>query len=278
MSDPHNPDANDKAAVAFYDATYSRFDQEVYREIRRGVWGDDIGQNGWITTAEQDRFMQWCAIGPQHHLLDIACGSGGPTIRIAEQTGAAVTGVDVHHDGIAAARRHATARNMAARAQFVVHDAGRRLDFADSSFDALVCIDAINHLPDRPEVLAEWRRVLRPGGRLLFTDPIVVTGPLTAEEIANRASIGFFQFVPQETNPRLLGEVGFDVRACEDLTQAVADIAARWHEQRRLRATDLLRLEGEETYRGQQVFLEVAARLASERRLSRFAYFAMKAG
>lgn len=278
MSKPPNTDANDHAAVPFYDATYSRFDRDVYREIRRVVWGDDIGQNGWVTTAEQDRFIRWCAISAKSHLLDVACGSGGPTVRIAEQTGAMVTGVDVHPDGVAAARHHAAQRNMATRATFIVHDAGGGLDFEDSSFDALVCIDAINHLPERPRVLAEWRRVLRPGGRLLFTDPIVVTGPLTAKEIAIRASIGFFQFVPKETNPQLLGEAGFDVRACEDLTQAVAEIAARWHEQRRVRETDLLHLEGEESYRGQQLFLDVAARLASERRLSRFAYFAIRAG
>lgn len=276
MSATGNSDSNDQAAVAFYDATYSRFDKDVYRDIRRRVWGEDFGQNSWITAAEQDRFIGWCAVGAQHHLLDIACGSGGPTIRIAERTGAAVTGVDVHPDGISAARNHAANRNMASSTTFVVHDAGRALEFADASFDALVCIDAINHLPDRPRVLADWWRVLRPGGRLAFTDPIVVTGPLTADEIATRASIGFFQFVPRETNPRLLAGAGFEVRECEDLTPAVAEIAGRWLEQRQLRSTELLQLEGEETYRGQQRFLEVASRLASERRLSRFAYFALK--
>ncbi|MDX2147426.1 MAG: methyltransferase domain-containing protein [Planctomycetota bacterium] len=276
MTAPTNSDANVNTPVPFYDATYGRFYNGVYREIRRGVWGDDIGQNGWITAGEQDRFIRWCAVGPQHHLLDIACGSGGPTIRIAEQTRAAVTGVDVHSDGIAAAHHLAAERNIAASTTFVVHDAGQRLEFADASFDAIICIDAINHLPDRPRVLADWWRVLRPGGRLLFTDPIVVTGLLTAEEIAVRASIGFFQFVPTETNPHMLGQAGFNLKACENVTPAVAEIAGRWHEQRRLRSVDLLQIEGETTYWGQQRFLETAARLAGEGRLSRFAYFALK--
>jgi hypothetical protein len=49
--------------------------------------------------------------------------------------------------------------------------------FEDGSFDAVTCIDAINHLPDRPR-------------------PIVITGPITNKEIAIRASIGLFVFVP----------------------------------------------------------------------------------
>ncbi|MDX2133085.1 MAG: class I SAM-dependent methyltransferase [Planctomycetota bacterium] len=134
MSAPRSPDANQQAAVPFYDATYTRFDKDVYREIRRATWGEDIGQNSWMTAAEQDRFIQWCAVGAQHHLLDIACGSGGPTLRIAERTGAAVTGVDVHPDGIAAARHQAAARSLASNATFVVQDAGRRLEFADATF------------------------------------------------------------------------------------------------------------------------------------------------
>lgn len=277
MSAPRNTAPNESPAVPFYDSTYSQFDQNIYRDIRRATWDEDFGQNGWITAHEQDRFIQWLNLNNQHHLLDIACGSGGPTVRIAARTGATVTGVDVHHDGIAAARRHAAERNLAERASFLAHDAGLPLDLPDASFDAIVCIDAVNHLPDRPRVLAQWRRLLRPGGRLLFTDPIVITGPLTAEEIAVRASIGFFQFVPTETNPRLLREAGFHLHAFEDLTPAVAHVAGCWHEQRQLRSADLVRLEGETTFEGQQRFLETAARLAREHRLSRFAYFALKA-
>src|SRR5687768_3038041 len=90
--------------VDFYDATYGRFDETIYREIRRETWDEDIGQNGWITAREQDQFIAWLSLGPGQRLLDIACGSGGPTLRIAERTRAVVLGVDIHEDGINAGR------------------------------------------------------------------------------------------------------------------------------------------------------------------------------
>src|SRR6185436_7935854 len=95
------------------------------------------------------------------------------------------------------------------------------LPFADASFDAIMCIDAINHLPDRPRVLADWARLLRPGGRLLFTDPTVVTGEISNQEIAVRASIGFFLFVAPNTDERMLASTGLHLVLKEDLTEAL---------------------------------------------------------
>ena len=63
-------------------------------------------------------------------------------------------------------------------------DASRPLPFVDGAFDAISCIDALNHLPGRPAVFADWARLLAPGGRLLFTDPVTVTGLVGAEELA----------------------------------------------------------------------------------------------
>src|SRR5262249_49322531 len=79
-------------------------------------------------------------------------------------------------------------------AEFHVADATGRLPFADESFDAVLCNDAINHLRDRGAVLAEWRRLLRARGRVAYTDPVVVSGPLDSREISLRASIGSFVF------------------------------------------------------------------------------------
>jgi hypothetical protein len=65
----------------------------------------------------------------------------------------------------------------------------------------------------------------RPGGRALFTDPCVVTGQLTNEELRVRSSIGFFLFTPLGHNERLLAEAGFVVREVRDVTEGAASIS-----------------------------------------------------
>jgi hypothetical protein len=115
---------------------------------------------------------------------------------------------------------------------------------------------------------------LKPGGRLVFTDPVVVTGPLTNEELAVRSSIGVFLFVPPGYDQQALAAAGFELVEALDRTRNMAEMAACWRAARAVHAADLQRIEGEETFEGQQRFFEVAARLAGEGRLSRFAFCA----
>lgn len=262
--------------VDFYDSTYGRFHEPAYLDIRRETWGEDVGQNSWMTAGEQDLFIEWLTPGPEDRLLDIACGSGGPALRIAEHTRAAVVGVDIHAEGVNAGRRWAQARQLSDRASFEVVDASGVLPFADGSFDAVMCIDAINHLSNRPLVLSEWARVLKPGGHVLFTDPCVVTGPISNEEFAVRGSVGFYLFVSADTNTRMLADAGLGLTIEEDRTEALATIASNWHAARMKREIDLRRIEGDATFEGQQQFLEMTARLGRERRLSRLAYLATR--
>jgi SAM-dependent methyltransferase len=273
-------------AVAHYDANYRNFQSELYSEIRREAFGEDIGQNSWLTSDEQDKFLGWLDIfdgkgpkdktseGTDHKLLDIACGAGGPALRIAETTGCSVVGIDVHEEAISAANSLAGQRGLTELAEFRAADATGRLPFADASFDAITCIDAINHLPNRPGVLEEWSRLLKKKGKLLFTDPTTVTGPLTNTEIAVRSSIGFFLFVPRGYDERLIADCGLRLLVSEDVSSNMAEIAERRCASRARRSTALREIEGDETYDGQQEFLSVAARLAREGRLSRFVYVA----
>jgi SAM-dependent methyltransferase len=264
------------AASRHYDANYGNFEMELYAQIRRDAFGEDIGQSSWVTAAEQDKFLGWLNLSSSKALLDIACGSGGPALRIAERTGCSIVGVDVHEQAIATANSLAAQRGLTGRAQFQVADATASLPLPDASFDAIICIDAINHLPNRSRVISDWSRLLKPGGRLLFTDPITVTGPLTTDEIAVRSSIGFFLFVPRGYDESVISECGLQLLICEDVTANMAEIAERRRSARASRGAALREIEGDQTYEGQQEFFAVASRIAREGRLSRFVYVAEK--
>lgn len=264
----------DGPVVDLYDAAYGNFASDVYAEIRREAFGADIGQNSWLTLDELDGYISRLALGPDSRVLDVGCGSGGPALHISQATGCRVVGVDLHEDGVATANRMARESGLEARARFVQADASAPLAFDDGSFDAILCIDAVNHLPDRPRVFADWARLLAPGGRLLFTDPITITGPIGSDEIAIRASIGYFLFVPAGEDERILAEAGLHVLDVQDATENMAQLAARRGAARAKRSEALRRIEGDDTFEGQQRFFEVAAALGRERRLSRFAYLA----
>jgi hypothetical protein len=118
--------------------------------------------------------------------------------------------------------------------------------------------------------------LLQPAGRLLFTDPVSVTGVLDSDELAIRTSVGYYLFVPPGENERLLAEAGMNTLSVEDTTDSLADIAARRRNSRAERADRLRDVEGDEAFEGRQRFFDIVARLAHQHRLSRIAYAAEK--
>ena len=64
--------------IDLYNSTYGNFKEQVLAEIRQETYGDDIGQNSWITAEEYDSFYLWLKHVAQPHVLDVASGSGGP--------------------------------------------------------------------------------------------------------------------------------------------------------------------------------------------------------
>ena len=262
--------------IDLFDSTYSHFTEQVLESIRQETFGRDIGQNSWITADEYDRFISWLRLTPEHHVLEVASGSGGPARYLADRTGCRVTGIDANASGIATAARSAAGSAAAHRVTFQTADASAPLPFADNSFDAVLCIDSMNHFPDRLGVLQQWHRVLRPGARAVFTDPVVITGPVTNDELAVRSSIGLFLFVPAGVNERLVEQAGFALVQREDVTENAAMISGRWHQARGRHHDALITIEGEERFEGLQRFFAAVHRLTSERRLSRIVYLIEK--
>jgi SAM-dependent methyltransferase len=261
--------------VDLYDNTYGNFKEQVLAEIRRETYGEDIGQNSWITSDEYDTFYGWLELSPNAHVLEVASGSGGPAIYLARKFGCRVTGIDINEEGLATSRQAAHDANIT-DAEFQFADVDKSLPFEDGMFDAVMCIDSMNHFRNRRGVLEEWRRVVKTGGRILFTDPVVITGTVSNEELAARSSIGFFLFVPLEETKQTIDQAGFDLLRCEDATGNIELTSGRWHDSRQRHQEALIQIEGEERFEGLQRFMATVYKLTSERRLSRYVFVAQK--
>ena|SRR5437016_11246265 len=113
-------------------------------------------------------------------------------------------------------------------------------------------------------------------GRLLFTDPTVITGLVCHTELAIRSSIGFFVFAPPGEDERSIREAGFQLMTREDITQNMLSVSKRWHDARLAHKDELVKMEGNQNFEGLQRFFLTVHSLAAEHRLSRFLFVAVK--
>ncbi|HSB86968.1 MAG TPA: methyltransferase domain-containing protein [Ilumatobacteraceae bacterium] len=263
--------------TGFYDHNFGRSRDEVLAAVRAQAYGEDIGQFSWTTADEHRRFQQRLAVGPASNVLEVASGSGGPALFLVRCTGCTLVGVDIHQIGIDAANAAAAEAGLADRARFLQHDAQQPLPFPDDTFDAIISIDSMNHIAARRAMFAEWHRVLRPGGRFVFTDAVIVRGPLRRDEIMRRGpAMGVFIFTPEGEYEGLLADAGFVDLDVEDATANIVRVAEEWHDARELYRDELDDLEGVDANREFQEFLATVALLSRENRLARVAYHGMK--
>lgn len=95
-------------------------------------------------------------------VLDVGIGSGRASLPLLDM-GITVTGIDSSQAMLDECRRRAGSRPIRLEVGDVT-----AIPFADAAFDSVVSLNVLTHFPNWREVLPEWLRVLRPGGRLVF--------------------------------------------------------------------------------------------------------------
>ncbi len=264
--------------VDLYDGEYGNYESDVYQRVRTETYGVDFGQTSWVTTEESTQIPSLLALTANSSVLEVGCGSGVYALHLAQTTGCSIIGLDINALGIHNANQLALHLGLRPQARFEVCDVSKPLPFADETFDAIFSNDVLCHIPGRQALLAEIYRVLKHGGgRLLFSDALVIGGLISHDEIATRSSIGYYLFSPPGENERSILEAGFTDLEVTDTTEHAARIATRWREARGKWKNELLALEGDQKYTGLQRFLSSVQTLTQERRLLRLLYQARKA-
>ncbi len=111
---------------------------------------------------------------PGERVLDLGCGEGRHAITAWLAAPVDVVGVDLSVKDLATAAERATEFDGDAeggRTLRWVRGSGLTLPFADASFDKVICAEVLEHVPDYQRMLAEVRRVLKPGGMLVVSVP-----------------------------------------------------------------------------------------------------------
>lgn len=165
-------------------AQTQRNNLEIYDDVAAQWWSDDIR---WVRTLKNmvpgrlswfDKRFDWQG----KDVLDLGC-AGGFMAEALDDRGARVTGIDPAKEAIAAASAHAATEGRSIRYDVGV---GEALPYADQSFDAVVCVDVLEHVQDLTKVVSEVSRVLRPGGCFLFDtinrNPIARLATITMAE------------------------------------------------------------------------------------------------
>lgn len=103
------------------------------------------------------------------HVLDVCSGVGGPARYLADRLGCRVTGLDITESRYRAAVRLTELTGLDHLVGFRLGNA-LAMPFGDASFDVVISQEAFAHVPDKPRLIGECARVVRPGGRIAFTD------------------------------------------------------------------------------------------------------------
>jgi len=219
-------DARVNAVERFYDFHPISARQILDAVAARGIAPDAIteevlqqhDQDHYGGTAATDRLIAEAAVRAEDVVLDVCSGMGGPARYLSWKTGCDVTGLDITASRVEGATELTRAAGLSDSVRFI-HGNALAMPFQDASFTLAIAQESFAHIPDKPRLLAECTRVLRPGGRLVFSD-ILQRGNLSDEDMQRLfEGMTFSEIATLEGYAEQLRLCGMEIVRLVDLTE-----------------------------------------------------------
>jgi sarcosine/dimethylglycine N-methyltransferase len=219
------------AVVAFYDA-HPINEEQILNALRaRGIPLESLTQE-MLKEHDQDHFggtranevlAEKAGLQPGQHVLDVCSGMGGPARYLAMRSGCRVTGLDFTESRHRAAQRLTSLVKLDHLVSFRLGNAVE-MPFPDASFDAVIGQEAWCHVPDKPRLITECARVVKPGGVIAFTDILHRAGLSERDMARLRDEMTFPTLETLDGYAALLHASGCEVLSRDDLSDEWAHI------------------------------------------------------
>ena len=245
----------EKSLIEKFSEDYRLGQATIIRELQGAVCGCADAGTSWTTQSEMLRVADLLGLRPGMRLLELGAGAGWPGLYLARESGCDIALVDLPLEGLRIAAERVAAAPPSGECWTALAD-GTALPFDDGAFDAVSHSDVLCCLDVKLAVLEACRRVIRAGGRMVFSVISVAPG-LSGADYDRAVACGPPFVEAPATYPQLLQQAGWDLTHRIDLTAEYAGTLRQRIVEMEARASPLRELLGA---------AEFAEKLAGHRR------------
>lgn len=166
----------------FYAHGVENFDDFHGGYLNFGLW--ENGNKDYLVAAETlvKRLGEMLKLNDESHLLDVACGMGGQDVVLASNFPLKkITAFDLMFEHLEHARKRIEKAGLMHKIE-TRQGTATKLPFSENTFTHILCIEGIVHFDTREKFFLECNRVLREGGRVVFSDYVAKKEPSNALE------------------------------------------------------------------------------------------------
>lgn len=131
---------------------------------------DEAEYQQWRAEVLRDQFLEYFSadLVSGKDVLDFGCGDGDLSFCVSQYEPKSVLGLEINEEGIRTANTRLSSFESSVAMDFRLSSEMDSIDLSSQSMDVILCFDVLEHIMSFREILSEWKRILRPGGRILI--------------------------------------------------------------------------------------------------------------